>query len=431
MGKRKKHLRDDAYCCTCCCCLLFAITYFLYLYIISIFPEYEITLNSRNHNDNSNSLFKDNHFIFVGGLHQSGTSVTERLLSSQPFASGLRSDIVDVVNRSACVRPDFHNKFRCIAPENEGIFLTKEFNKYYQDTKRSCSIRGHEDYGYCAIIHHMTENDIRKLGHQGCNQFRANLFSDWGKFWNTSKPLLVEKDISNLIKSRFLQKLFGEKKTGFVFLLRHPMADCKDFRCDVNLHFYAWLRAIKTMEEDLEYLKNYVVIHQEGYIFNVSSITSALKQQFGLPYLNYLDESVPLTVENGLVDLYKHQILKNKFDAYGRIPSRKLIYHTNETTDVQDYTVVIRQIQTTVEWISSYKQKLEHRSNWKTKEILLSIAHHLEKYCYSYDSLIPSCKPDNNNENIVPKYTYEDVYNSSGYSYIWKSSNTRWNNLFT
>lgn len=426
-NKRRKHLRDDACSCICLFCLVFILIHYLYYFIISIFPQYELLFNGRR-SDSSDFLFQGKHFIFVGGLHQSGTSVTERLLSSQSFASGIRADLFDVKNRSACMKPDFHNPFRCLAPENEGIFLTKEFQKYYQNTKRTCSIRGHEDYGHCADNHHMTELDLRKMGSDNSRLFRANVYRDWSYFWNTSKPLLIEKDISNMIKSRFLQALFGEKRTAFVFLLRHPMADCKEFKCDLNLHLTSWIAAARKLEEDLQYLTNYVVIHQEGYIFNVSSIVSKFQQQFGLPFLEYADEREPLSLENGLMDLYKHQILKNKFDAQDlRGPSRRLIFHSNESIDVQDYTVVIRQVKPTLEWINSYKTKLELPINWKSKEILDSVGHHLLRYCYTIDSLIPICK--DNNENIV-HYTYEDVYNSSiGYSYIYKSSNNKWKSL--
>ena len=272
----------------------------------------------------------------------------------------------------------------------------------------------------------MTELDFRRIGTAKSNVFRSNVFRDWGYFWNTSKPYLIEKDISNMIKSRFLQSLFGEKRTAFVFLLRHPLADCKDFKCDLHLHLTSWLKACRKLEEDLPYLNNFIVIHQEGYIFNSSSIVESLKNQFGWPYLNYADEREPLTIENGLVDLYKHQILKNKFEAHDR-PSRHLIFHSNDTIDVQDYTVVIRQVKPTVDWINSYKSKLDLPSNWQNKAIIESMAHHLEHWCYSYDTLIPICK--DNHENII-HYTHDEVYNSSiGYSYIWKNTANKWKKI--
>ena len=55
--------------------------------------------------------------------------------------------------------------------------------------------------------------------------------------------------------------------------------------------------------------------------------------------MNYKD---PLSVENGLIDLYKHQIMKNTYDAKGINHSRRLIFHCNETIDDRDYTVVIK-----------------------------------------------------------------------------------------
>lgn len=427
MKKRKKYLQDDACLCLTLCFLIFVSCYLVYSLIISIYPQFHIMLNLRGMYDSGDYLFRDNHFIFVGGLHQSSTSVTERLLSSQTFSSGLRADLMDVKNRTGCVKPDYYNQYRCLAPENEGIFLTKEFQKYYQSQKRSCSIRAHEDYGHCVDMHHMTELDFNNLGIAKSNTFRSNLFRDWSYFWtNTSKPYLVEKDISNLIKSRFLQSLFGPTRTAFVFLIRHPMADCKEFKCDISLHLTSWLRAYSKVEEDLTYLNNYIVLHQEGYIFNVSSIVSKMQKMFNWPYIRYFDEREPLSIENGLIDLYKHQVMKNKKDAENlyQTPNRRLIFHSNDTIDVEDYTVVIRQSKATIDWINSYNQKIHLPANWKSKDILESMNHHLEKWCYSYETLIPICK--DNHDNII-HYTFDDITNSSiGYSFILKSSEGTW-----
>jgi hypothetical protein len=52
---------------------------------------------------------KDNshRYIFVGGVHQSGTSVVERLFSSAPWSSGLRVDLTSLAASEAariCLR---------------------------------------------------------------------------------------------------------------------------------------------------------------------------------------------------------------------------------------------------------------------------------------------------------------------------------------
>jgi len=118
--------------------------------------------------------------------------------------------------------------------------------------------------------------------------------------------------------------------------------------------------------------------------------------------------------------------LKNKKDAENlyQAPNRRLIFHSNDTIDVEDYTVVIRQSKATIDWINSYNQKIHLPANWKSKDILESMNHHLEKWCYSYETLIPICK--DNHDNII-HYTYDDITNSSiGYSFILKSSEGTW-----
>ena len=59
-----------------------------------------ITSDTAIHPDNR----WDSHvYIFVGGTHGSGTTVTERLLSSQSFASGLQINDRVVSNTRSCM----------------------------------------------------------------------------------------------------------------------------------------------------------------------------------------------------------------------------------------------------------------------------------------------------------------------------------------
>ena len=48
------------------------------------------------------------------------------------------------------------------------------------------------------------------------------LFKEWGRHWDLSKSVLLEKSPPNLVRTRFLQKLFPS--SYFVALLRHPVA---------------------------------------------------------------------------------------------------------------------------------------------------------------------------------------------------------------
>lgn len=68
-------------------------------------------------------------FVFVGGQHYSGTTLVEKLISSEPMASGLRPDLVhNVPNRLEGCQKTLGTD-QCVAPELEGVFLTRVFSK--------------------------------------------------------------------------------------------------------------------------------------------------------------------------------------------------------------------------------------------------------------------------------------------------------------
>jgi hypothetical protein len=100
-----------------------------------------------------------------------------------------------------------------------------------------------------------------------CLPQRRQLVRDWNHFWDTpSARYRIEKDISNLVKGRFLEQTFLDQSkghTGFVFVMRHPMASCRDFQCNVRLHVEAWLKAYELMLGDLALLQHYIVLHIE------------------------------------------------------------------------------------------------------------------------------------------------------------------------
>lgn len=291
------------------------------------------------------SQWSSHMFIFVGGDHNTGTSVTERLLSSQKLAAQLKVEqtlnvthhehchklrahrpsesnasknrrlrslatampthhslpmMPNVVQRSHVVGNQFHHHpapaktpdppgttYSCSAPENEGIFVTNVFLDLYKYKQTECHAKPASSWGMCARSQQLTEWDLSLEGQALTNmlhlpagasasgvtaemealvkqlrtrsrsspgpssvapshqtlaevlsnasssftlnqtlveELRKELFTDWSWFWDTSKLYLVEKDISNSVKSRFLQTLFTDSQSAFVYVMRHPLA---------------------------------------------------------------------------------------------------------------------------------------------------------------------------------------------------------------
>ena len=130
----------------------------------------------------------DHTFIFLAGLHRSGTSLVHRIVRDHPEVTGLRDTGV---------------------PQDEGQHL--------QSVYPSSKCFG--GAGKFALNHdaYMDEN------HFLVSKFNAEkIMREWSPYLDLGKRHIVEKSPPNIIRSRFLQALFPQSK--FVFILRHPLA---------------------------------------------------------------------------------------------------------------------------------------------------------------------------------------------------------------
>ncbi len=100
------------------------------------------------------------------------------------------------------------------------------------------------------------------------------------RFWNTSKPILVEKSPTHAMRMPFLQAMFHPERTFFLVVLRHPFATMRDrYQLDNGVKFLDcgdyqlrhWLLIQHTMIGDLAALKTKVVVHYEQFALYNSS----------------------------------------------------------------------------------------------------------------------------------------------------------------
>lgn len=125
--------------------------------------------------------------VFLAGLHRSGTTLLARLLAAHPEVSGFSGTGV---------------------PADEGQHVQSVYPpaKVYGGPGR---------FGFAAEAH-MTE-DHPLVSEQSAR----TLFAEWSRYWDLSRPVLLEKSPPNLLKTRFLQALFPG--AAFVVLVRHPI----------------------------------------------------------------------------------------------------------------------------------------------------------------------------------------------------------------
>lgn len=133
---------------------------------------------------------EDHRLIFVGGLHRSGTTLLFETIRAHPVVSGFEF-------------PGGAER------EHEGQFHQSVFP----------TARRGEGPGYFALDDRAHLDETSKLVTEANAR---KLFKEWARHWDLSKPYLLEKSPQNLVRTRFLQRLFPV--TYFLMMIRHPVA---------------------------------------------------------------------------------------------------------------------------------------------------------------------------------------------------------------
>jgi hypothetical protein len=182
----------------------------------------------------ASSKFDRYKFVFLCGLHRSGTSPLFRILREHPDISGFRDTGV---------------------PEDEGQHLQTVFQP----------AKAHGGPGRFGFVKeaHLTEKSDLVSAENG-----QKLFEQWSKYWDLTKPCLLEKSPPNFIRTRFLQALFPP--SYFVVISRHPIAVClatsKWVTDSLESLMEHWLHCHELFELDRPHLREVRVIKYEDLI---------------------------------------------------------------------------------------------------------------------------------------------------------------------
>ena len=171
-------------------------------------------------------------FLFIGGLHRSGTSILHRLLCEHPDASGFSGTGVE---------------------EDEGQHLQSVF-----PPARAFGGPGHFAFQPAASL----------MGTDPTTQDRDRLLREWGAYYDWTKPVLLEKSPPNLIRSNYFRALFPGSR--FVFLVRHPicvaLATRKWSKTSVIELVLHWTVAYRRMVEDCAGADDILVLRYEDMV---------------------------------------------------------------------------------------------------------------------------------------------------------------------
>ena len=205
---------------------------------------------------------RQNRFVFVAGLHRTGTTLLARIIGSHPRVSAIS-----------------HSP----APENEGCYL--------QGAIPHTALHGRPGHYATAPEEHYTE-----VSTYNTLETKERLLADWRPWFAPDKRWWMEKSPVNLTRMRLYQQLFPTSQ--FIVILRHPqvMAAALAKWVDTDpqeLVRYA-LDAYDLMANDLAYLHSALVIRYEDLVADADGVRRSL-----FAFLSLADQPNGLEIMDG------------------------------------------------------------------------------------------------------------------------------------
>jgi len=189
-------------------------------------------------------------FIFIAGLHRSGTSLLFKILRDHPDINGFSNTGV---------------------PEDEGSHLQ---NVYTQPRHLGRA-------GFFALHPQAYHNENSSLV---TDSNRQKLWDEWRQYWNSESIYLLEKSPANIMLTRFLQAMFTD--SYFIIVTRHPIAVSLATRrwfWPYQIGYYRidrlienWIVAHEHIQQDLPYLRNVIVIQYEDLVKQPNHVLTIL-----------------------------------------------------------------------------------------------------------------------------------------------------------
>ena len=205
---------------------------------------------------------RENRFVFVAGLHRTGTTLLARIIGSHPQVAAISASS---------------------APENEGCYL--------QGAIPHTALHGRPGHFATAPDEHHTEASAYNT-----LETKERLLADWRPWFAQDKPWWIEKSPVNLTRMRLYQQLFPSSQ--FVVVLRHPqvMAAALAKWVDTDpqeLVRYA-LDAYDLMANDLAYLHSALVIRYEDLVADADAVRRST-----FAFLSLADQPTGLEIMDG------------------------------------------------------------------------------------------------------------------------------------
>ncbi|MEV0604240.1 sulfotransferase [Streptomyces sp. NPDC050315] len=189
----------------------------------------------------------DHLMVFLGGLHRSGTTMLASLLATHPDISA------------------FHATG---APKDEGQHLQSVWPT-------------DEHHGGPGRFARCPEAHMTSMGEDVATPLRAQ----WRRYWDLSRPVLLEKSPPNLLRFRALQEAFPN--SAFVLIKRHPIPVSLSTRkwtpaLTMEQLVEHWVHAYDLAAQDLPYLDRVMTLHYEDLIADPATALAQVADLVGL-----------------------------------------------------------------------------------------------------------------------------------------------------
>jgi len=127
------------------------------------------------------------------------------------------------------------------------------------------------------------------------------LYEQWIKYWDLSKTYLIEKSPPNLVRTRFLQRLFPN--SSFIAVLRHPIAVAyatqKWSRTSISSLIEHTCICYERFLSDLPFLNNVFVLRYEDFVKKPQRVLDEIFNFIGIPCI-----SITSTVHENINEKY-------------------------------------------------------------------------------------------------------------------------------